>query len=42
MELDQILGDMEYNLYGIEGDELVEGVSQFKYPGTTLDQSNDY
>ena len=33
--------DMEFILYGREGDALVEGVSNFKYLGRPLDQTDD-
>ena len=32
---------MEFSLYGIEGRNLLEGVSNFKYLGWTLDQVDD-
>ena len=32
---------MEFSLYGIEGSNLLEGVSNFKYLGWTLDQVDD-
>ena len=32
---------MDFSLYGIEVDELVEGVTQFKYLGIPLDQSDN-
>ena len=41
LELDHISGDMEFSLYGREGDTLAEVVSQFKYPERTLDQPYD-
>ena len=34
-------GDMEFSPEGEEGDEKVEGVEMFKYPGRTLYQTND-
>ena len=32
---------MELRLYGREGDALLEGVSNFKYMGPTLDQTDN-
>ena len=34
-------GDMEFSIFGREGYELVEGVTQFKYLGRPLDQSDN-
>ena len=34
-------GDMEFSLYGREGDKMVEGVTTFKYLGHPLDQTDD-
>ena len=43
VELAQRYGDMEFSLFGREGYELVEGVTQFKYLGRPLDQyDNDW
>ena len=41
VDLDQISRDMDFSLYGIEEDDLVEGVTQFKYLGIPLDQSDN-
>ena len=35
MEFYHRSGEMEFALYGREGDELVEGLTQFKYLGLT-------
>ena len=37
----QILGEMEFSLYGREGVAIVEGVGQFKYLGRPLYQTYD-
>ena len=37
VELSQSSREMGFILYGINGDELVEGVTQFKYMGIPLD-----
>ena len=34
-------GEMEFSLYGEEGDKMVEGVENFKYLGIFLDQRDD-
>ena len=41
MGLAQRSGDMEFSIFGREGYELVEGVTQFKYLGRPLDQSDN-
>ena len=40
--LAQRSGETEVSLYGIDVDELLEGVTQFKFMGIPLDQSDDY
>ena len=39
VEMAERCGEIEFRFYGREGDALVEGVSQFKYLGWTLDQT---
>ena len=34
-------GEVEFSLYGKEGDTLVEGVSNFKYMGRSLNQTDE-
>ena len=41
VELDQRSRELEFSLYGREGDALVEIVAQFKYMGIPLYQSDD-
>ena len=41
MEISARCGEMEFNLYGEEGDERVENVSKFRYLGRTLDKTDD-
>ena len=37
VEMDARYGEMEFSLYWQEGNEVVEGVVNFKYLGRTLD-----
>ena len=42
IDMSEILGGMEFNLYGREGGDLVEGMVQFKYLGLPLDKTDYY
>ena len=41
VEMAVICGEMEFNLYGGEGDERVENIPTFQYMGQPLDQTDD-
>ena len=41
MEMEESLEEMEFILYGREGDTMMEGVTQFKYLGRPLDKTHD-
>ena len=41
MEISARCGEMEFNLYGEEGDEIAENVPTFRYLVQPLDQTND-
>ena len=43
VELAQRAGEMKFSLYDREGDPLVEGVTRFQYPNSTIEKTyNDW
>ena len=42
MDMDQRMGEMEFSLYDRHANPLVEGVTQFKYIGRTLKNTENY